>query len=100
MECKICQSKTTYVKTLKIRKEHDAEYYLCGNCGFLFINNPTWLSEAYQKPIADTDTGYVLSNVYISRKTVILFRFLFDIKASFLDFAGGYGMLARLMRDY
>jgi len=100
MKCKICNSEAKYIKTLKVRRVYDAKYYLCGKCGFLFVENPTWLAEAYQEPIADTDTGYVLRNVYLSRKTLVLFRFLFNIKASFLDYAGGYGMLARLMRDY
>jgi len=88
------------MKTLKIRGVYDAEYYLCRGCGFMFVGNPVWLAEAYQEPIADTDTGYVLRNVYLSRKTLVLFMFLFNIRASFLDYAGGYGMLARLMRDY
>lgn len=100
MKCKICDSEAKHIKTLKVRKVYDAKYYLCGECGFLFVGNPTWLAEAYQEPIADTDTGYVLRNVYLSRKTLVLFRFLFNTRAIFLDYAGGYGMLARLMRDY
>lgn len=100
MKCKICGSEAKYIKTLKVREVYEAEYYLCEECGFLFVGNPTWLAEAYQEPIADTDTGYVLRNVYLSRKTLVLFRFLFNARASFLDYAGGYGMLARLMRDY
>lgn len=100
MKCKICQSEATFVKTLKVRNAHNAEYYLCSECGFMFVGNPTWLAEAYKEPINTTDTGYVLRNVYLSRKTLVLFYFLFSTKATFLDFAGGYGMLARLMRDY
>ena len=100
MKCKICQSEASHVKTLKVRGIYDAEYYRCYECGFMFVGNPTWLEEAYAQPINITDTGYVLRNVYLSRKTLILFTFLFDKGATFLDFAGGYGMLARLMRDY
>ena len=100
MKCKICQSEAAHIKTLKIRKVHNAEYYLCSKCGFMFIDNPTWLGETYNEPINITDTGYVLRNVYLSRKTLVLFYFLFSTKAIFLDFAGGYGILARLMRDY
>lgn len=100
MKCKICDSEAKYVKTLKVRKVYDAEYFLCGECGFMFVGNPFWLAEAYENPINNSDTGYVLRNVYLSRKTLILFYVLFNTKASFLDFAGGYGMLARLLRDY
>lgn len=100
MKCKICESEVKFVKTLMVRKSCNAKCYLCSVCGFMFINNPTWLEEAYKEPIADTDTGYVLRNVYLSRKTLVLLRFLFGTQSSFLDYAGGYGMLARLMRDY
>lgn len=100
MKCKICRSEAVLVKTLKIRETYDAEYYLCGECGFMFVGNPTWLKEAYNDPINITDTGYVLRNVFLSRKTLVLISFIFNTRATFLDFAGGYGMLARLMRDY
>ncbi len=100
MNCKICKSQVRSVQTLKIRKSYSADYFLCGNCGFLFVGNPTWLPEAYNEPINKSDTGYVLRNVYLSRKTLVLFYFLFGKNKTFLDFAGGYGILARLMRDY
>ena len=100
MECKICQNVARHVKTLQVRKKYDAEYYLCDSCGFLFIKSPFWLNEAYNEPINITDTGYVLRNVYLSRKTLLLFSFLFGVKKTFLDFAGGYGIFSRLMRDY
>jgi hypothetical protein len=83
-----------------VREKYRAEYFLCDNCGFLFVGNPTWLSEAYAEPINKTDTGYVLRNVYLSKKSLLLFYFLFGKSGTYLDFAGGYGMLARLMRDY
>jgi hypothetical protein len=66
----------------------------------MFVNEPYWLKEAYESPINATDTGYVMRNVYLSRKTLILFLILFGKEKNFLDFAGGYGMLTRLMRDY
>lgn len=100
MECKICKSKATLVKKFIVRKKYEAQYFSCDNCGFMFVNNPTWLKEAYQKPIDARDTGYVMRNVYLSKKSLILFYFLFNKSKTFLDYAGGYGMLTRLMRDY
>lgn len=100
MECKICQKQAQLVKTNVVMGKYKAEYFLCTFCGFMFIGNPFWLEEAYKESINDSDTGYVLRNVYLSRKTLVLCAFLFDTKAKFLDYAGGYGMLARLMRDY
>lgn len=101
MKCKICTTESRLVNTLPIRNTYNAEYYLCPKCGFLFVGNPTWLTEAYKNsPINITDTGYVLRNLYLSRKTLIIFYFLFRKNHTYLDFAGGYGMLTRLMRDY
>lgn len=100
MPCKICSSEAEHVKTLTVRGTHQAEYYLCKHCGFMFVGNPAWLAEAYKEPINTTDTGYVMRNVYTSRKTLILFLALFGTKHAYLDYAGGYGMFARLMRDY
>lgn len=66
----------------------------------MFVTNPTWLEEAYQQPINSTDVGYVTRNLFLSRKTLILFVLLYGTKGTFLDYAAGYGMLVRLMRDY
>lgn len=100
MKCKICTSESRHVKTLTVRGKYQAEYYLCDNCGFMFVGNPTWLAEAYQSPINITDTGYVMRNVFLSRKTMILFTLLFGSKKIYLDYGAGYGMLTRLLRDY
>lgn len=100
MQCKICASPALLVKTLKVRQKYDAEYYLCDHCSFMFVGNHTWLAEAYEKPINITDTGYVLRNVFLSRKSLLLFLFLFGKDETYLDYGGGYGILTRLMRDY
>jgi len=100
MQCKICGSSAKLVKTFIVRKKYQAEYYICDKCSFMFVANPSWLSEAYEKPINTTDTGYVLRNVFLSRKTLLLFLFLFGKNKTFLDYGGGYGILTRLMRDY
>lgn len=100
MKCKICDSESKHVKTLTVRKQYQAEYYLCDSCGFMFVDNPTWLAEAYESPINITDTGYVTRNVYLSRKTLILFSLIFGKNKTYLDYGGGYGILTRLMRDY
>lgn len=100
MNCKICGHEAKRVKNLVVRDKYDTDFYLCDSCGFLFIGNPTWLEEAYQEPINPSDTGYVSRNIYLSKKTLILFSLLFGVRPTYLDYAGGYGMLARLMRDY
>lgn len=46
------------------------------------------------------DTGVMARNLYFSRITAHLLKAGFDPKALYLDFAGGYGIFTRLMRDY
>ncbi len=100
MICEICNSESREIKKILVRKKYEAHYFLSDNCGFMSVNNPTWLKEAYEKPINIGDTGYVMRNVYLSKKVLLLFSFLFGTKPTYLDYAGGYGVLARLMRDY
>ncbi|MBS1486820.1 MAG: class I SAM-dependent methyltransferase [Bacteroidetes bacterium] len=60
---------------------------------------PYWLTEAYQNPINLTDTGIVLRNLRLSRIVTSLLVLFFDHKKEFVDYAGGFGLFTRLMRD-
>ena len=75
------------------------EYYICPNCKFMFAGDPSWLEEAYKNPINLTDTGLVERNISFHKVLSLLIYLLFDKKGQFLDYAGGYGMFTRLMRD-
>jgi hypothetical protein len=72
---------------------------LCDGCGLLQADEPYWLDEAYRSPIATADTGLVERNLQIARKLACALFFLFDRRGRFADFAGGYGLLTRRMRD-
>ena len=98
--CNICQNRSHKVFRHEVRGKYAVEYFLCDNCGFLQTESPFWIKEAYEDPINLSDTGYVTRNVYLSRRALIILYFLFDRQARFLDYAGGYGILTRLMRDY
>ena len=39
--------------------KYDVKYFLCGNCGFVFTEEPYWLNEAYKSAINISDTGIV-----------------------------------------
>ncbi len=84
----------------KILDKYVVGYFYCDQCGFMQTESPYWLGEAYADPINMTDTGYVTRNIFLSKKTLLLFLLLFGEKPTFLDYAGGYGLLTRLMRDY
>jgi len=72
---------------------------MCENCGFVQTEEPYWLKEAYQESMNISDTGIMSRNIYLSKVTATLIYFLFEKNAKFLDFAGGYGIFTRLMRD-
>jgi hypothetical protein len=100
LDCRLCGEQANRLFEATIRKKDLAEYYLCTRCGLLQIGDPHWLTEAYKEPINVTDTGIVQRNIALSYSAAILICMLFDPKAKYLDYAGGYGLLTRIMRDY
>ncbi|MGK5094019.1 class I SAM-dependent methyltransferase [Deltaproteobacteria bacterium TL4] len=60
---------------------------------------PYWLEEAYSRPINISDTGYMQRNLNLSRQLTTLFSLFFNVQGKYLDYAGGYGVFVRLMRD-
>ena len=99
MICKICKSNTQQIFTSKILKKYDVKYFKCDNCGYLFTEEPFWLEEAYSRSINLSDTGLLDRNIYFSKVLSVLIFFCFDRNGSFFDYAGGYGVFTRLMRD-
>lgn len=100
MNCHICSEPcVSHFKTL-VLKRHNVEYFKCTSCGFIQTEDPYWLSEAYESAITDLDIGLVSRNLYYSDILEGFFnRGLFNEKEIFLDYAGGYGLFVRLMRD-
>jgi|SRR3989344_3677569 len=98
--CNICGQELGKIFTRKVLERYDVDYYQCKNCRLLQTENPYWLDEAYKNTITATDSGYIGRNILMSRITLIVFYFLFNINDKFLDYAGGYGLFARLMNDY
>lgn len=98
--CNVCKSVMKYAFSATILHKHEVSYYQCTECGLLQTEAPYWLDDAYSDAIATADTGLVQRNISIATKLATLLYFEFDLKASYLDIAGGYGMLTRLMRDY
>jgi len=99
MKCKICGGNLNKVFSAIVLKKYSIDYFKCDNCGFIRVEEPYWLEEAYKSPINVSDTGLVLRNLYLSRKVAVLLYFLFGRNEKYLDYAGGYGLFTRLMRD-
>lgn len=81
-----------------VLNRYDVRYYECVHCGFLRADEPSWLDEAYSSAISRLDTGAVARNLACAADLTSMLRAGNDA-GPFLDFAGGHGLLTRLMRD-
>jgi hypothetical protein len=79
--------------------KHKVSFYECVQTGFVQTEEPYWLEEAYSSAITKLDIGLIYRNLQISDKFSRVIPLHFNAKKKFLDFAGGYGMFTRLMRD-
>lgn len=101
MECPICSGVMKVCFTAQVLSKYHAQYEVCKGCGFLRVHEPHWLAEAYASAIAPADTGLVMRNISLAyRLTSVLYWVAGERgQGRYLDAAGGYGMLTRLMRD-
>ncbi len=99
MKCKICNTENQSCFSSILLKKHEVKYYQCNRCEFLQTEEPYWLDEAYSESINISDTGYMVRNIFFAKQITILLLLIFDKKGMFLDYAGGYGVFVRLMRD-
>jgi len=99
MTCKICNQQNKQIFQAKILNKYDIKYFYCEHCGLLQTEEPYWLDEAYSESINVSDTGYMQRNLMLSGKLTILLALFFDKNGKFLDYAGGYGVFVRMMRD-
>ncbi len=97
--CKICKSKTIFKFEKMVLKKYLVRYYCCPKCDFIQAELPYPLEEAYADAIVEKDTGVLFRNILLAEKADLILKKNFNCRAKFLDFAGGYGVLTRLMRD-
>jgi len=102
MSCPICSNLTADSFKAKVLNKYDALYKVCDVCGFLRADKPHWLDEAYAETIADADTGLVMRSVSLAPPIAGALYWAMGERGAgrYLDTAGGYGMLTRLMRDF
>ena len=99
MNCKICNHDTDILFKTKVLNKYDVEYFKCRQCSFIQTEKPYWLDESYSSAITQLDIGLVDRNYELSKKTSLIINTFFNKISNFIDFAGGYGMFVRLMRD-
>lgn len=99
MNCKICGGNTSHKFTTKVLYKYDVAYFQCDVCHFGQTEQPYWLEESYQSPMNLSDTGVMLRCERLSKITTTLIALFFKSDGQFLDYAGGYGVFTRAMRD-
>jgi hypothetical protein len=99
--CRICNNETRLHFRAEVLNRHQAEYRYCATCDHVFAADPYWLQEAYTDAIVKTDTDIAVRNVLTALRLAAIISFAFDDrgKGTYVDVAGGYGLLTRLMRD-
>jgi hypothetical protein len=99
MNCKICDNNTNPIFKTKVLNKYDVEYFKCTQCSFIQTEKTYWLDESYSNAITQLDIGLANRNYDLAKKTSLMINAFFNKKANFIDFAGGYGLMVRLMRD-
>jgi 2-polyprenyl-3-methyl-5-hydroxy-6-metoxy-1,4-benzoquinol methylase len=99
MYCNVCRQNTYEFQNAIILHKYNIVYYKCENCGFIQTESPYWLQESYTNAIASLDIGLVSRNLYLQPIIEKILIENFDYTKKFIDFAGGYGLFVRLMRD-
>lgn len=99
MKSKITGGETTFLFKRKILSKYDVSYYKCNDTGFIQTEDPYWLNEAYDSAITKLDIGLIQRNLELSDISYPIIMKFFNNSAKFLDYAGGYGMFTRLMRN-
>lgn len=99
--CPVCGGTLRSCFQAMVLHKYTAQYEVCNACGYLRAHEPHWLEEAYSSAIAAADTGLVARNVSLAIKVASLLYWVMGERGQgrYLDAAGGYGMLTRLMRD-
>jgi hypothetical protein len=97
--CPVCTAPLMFNFNQQLLGRYSVDYFECVSCALVRTENPYWLTEAYSSAIADMDTGLVQRNIEMSMVVSQIIEKNFDQQGVFLDYAGGYGLFVRLMRD-
>lgn len=74
-------------------------YETCESCGYLQTETPYWLARAYASAINVLDTGIMYRNQLNVHRVIGTLAAARRLRARVVDYAGGYGILVRLLRD-
>lgn len=99
MDCRVCHRPLGTSFSEGRILDRNVEYFECAECGYVQTEEPTWLDEAYSSPINLSDTGIMARNLSNVNLTLATLTLMGAKSAQVVDYAGGYGLLVRLLRD-
>lgn len=99
MKCNICESLVEHLFNGKVLEKYTVEYFLCKHCGYIQTEIPFWQKKSYINPINENDTGIIGRNFDFTNRLAPLLWYGFNRSGTYLDWAGGYGLFVRMMRD-
>ncbi|MBP6409487.1 MAG: class I SAM-dependent methyltransferase [Pseudarcicella sp.] len=97
--CKVCNSKSEIIFDKIILNKYKSNYYKCTKCSFVQTDEPFWFEESYLSAITSLDIGLPQRNLDLKEDTRKIINSCFSEAKLFLDYAGGYGLFVRYMRD-
>ncbi len=103
--CRICEGPLAFQWTLPVlHGRYQTDYSECVHCRSLLVTNPNWLSAAYRReamPLLDNpDQGRFKRNLTVySYLRAFAQSGVIERDPSLLDYGGGYGLLAAMLRN-
>ena len=97
-QCRACGSESSFIQKGTLLGI-SVSYFECPNCFYIQTEAPFWLDQAYSDAISDSDTGIMVRNQANARIALATMLMLRKIDGALVDYAGGYGILVRLLRD-
>lgn len=97
--CRVCNTQTEEIFSHLVLNKYEVKYYRCPTCLFVQTEQPYWLEEAYKNAINITDTGILKRNERFRAVVSMLLFCFYNKTQKYLDYAGGYGIFTRMMRD-
>lgn len=99
--CHLCGNETRPLFSATLLGQYSAPTLYCPECDHVYVDAPTWLDEAYTEAIAAEDTDIAARNVFTALRLAAFHYLVLGDRGQgrYVDVAGGYGLLTRLMRD-
>lgn len=99
MNCRVCGNAIERAFATGNLLSRPVDFFECVKCLYVQTETPYWLDEAYEESINRSDTGILERNLANVGLVLATLQLLGDKNGKVLDYAGGYGILVRLLRD-